>query len=153
MLTNSNNMLVCVNDNNMLANCWRQIELVSILLGYCRLYCWWVWKELQNCGKISMSEESIRLEVWLQKLTFNGVISWISLSIMIIHYTLQDVSVNWLNDLYYVPASEPNLKVKSRLKARLRNYGSPLLHRRRDRHNGSRIHRSLTCKWCKPLFE
>lgn len=42
-------------------------------------------------------------------------------------------------------ASEPNLKVKSRLKARLRNnYGSPLLHRRRDRPNGSRIQRSLT---------
>lgn len=41
-------------------------------------------------------------------------------------------------------ASEPNLKVKSRLKARLRNYGSPLLHRRRDRHNGSRIHRGST---------
>lgn len=41
--------------------------------------------------------------------------------------------------------SEPNLKVKSRFKPRIRNnyyFGSPLVHRRRDRHNGSRIHRS-----------
>ena len=44
-------------------------------------------------------------------------------------------------------ASEPNLKVKSRLKAKIRNYGSPLLYRRRDRHNGSRMQRSFTCKY------
>ena len=48
-------------------------------------------------------------------------------------------------------ASEPNLKVKSRLKAKIRNYGSPLLYRRRDRHNGSRMQRSFTCK-CMGTF-
>ena len=48
-------------------------------------------------------------------------------------------------------ASEPNLKVKSRLKAKIRNYGSPLLYRRRDRHNGSRMQRSFTCK-CMETF-
>lgn len=47
-------------------------------------------------------------------------------------------------------ASEPNLKVKSRLKAKVaehRAIGSPLLHRPRDRI-GNKLHRSQTCKSC-----
>ncbi|XP_048579720.1 histone deacetylase 4 isoform X2 [Nematostella vectensis] len=47
-------------------------------------------------------------------------------------------------------ASEPNLKVKSRIKAKVaehRTIGSPLLHRRRER-NGNKLHRSMTLETC-----
>lgn len=62
-------------------------------------------------------------------------------------YDIKGTRFALISTLIFLIASEPNLKVKSRLKAKVaehRTIGSPLLHR--PHRNGNKLHRSMTCK-------